>query len=128
MKRQLTCGRCAPAGVCAYGSSSSLLAWAGRLVVPKSVSTDIVPHHRLENSFSPVGITAYDLGREAAVAPLDRGRISTSSQPIDEDVRLTTQFVGDHRRMAGDRGYNGDVDATTLHGFDQVAEIAVAGK
>jgi len=47
---------------------------------------------------------------------------------IDEDVRLATQFVGDHRRMAGDRGYDGDVDATTLHGFDQAAEIAVAGK
>ena len=81
MKRQLTSGAVLRQAFAAYGSSSSLLAGAGRLVVPQSVSTDIVSHHRLDDPFSHVGITAYDAGHEAADGLTDRGRISTSSQP-----------------------------------------------
>src|SRR5882757_6420576 len=46
---------------------------------------------------------------------------------IGEDIRLPAQLIGDHRRLARDRGDDGDADAAALHRFDQRAEIAVAG-
>src|SRR6202795_970610 len=47
---------------------------------------------------------------------------------IGEDVGLTPQLVGDHRRLARNRRYDGNADAAALHRFDQRAEIAIAGK
>jgi hypothetical protein len=47
---------------------------------------------------------------------------------FDESIRLASQFVGDHRWFAPQTGNDGDVDASALHGFDQRAEIPIAGK
>ena len=47
---------------------------------------------------------------------------------IDELVGLAAQLVGDHRRLGRDRRDHGDAHALALDGFDQRAEIAVAGK
>jgi hypothetical protein len=47
---------------------------------------------------------------------------------IGEDIGLAPQLVGDHRRLARDRGDHGHPDAAALHRFDQRAEIAVASQ
>ena len=47
---------------------------------------------------------------------------------LDELVRLTPQFVGNHRRLGPDRGHDGCAHAFALHSFDQRAEVAVAGE
>ena len=47
---------------------------------------------------------------------------------VDEYVGLAPQFVGKHRRVARNRRYHGDANATALHRLHQRAEIAVAGE
>jgi hypothetical protein len=47
---------------------------------------------------------------------------------VGEDIRLAAEFVGGHRRLAGDAGNYGNADATALHSLDQRTEIAVARK
>src|SRR5271156_5623783 len=47
---------------------------------------------------------------------------------VGENVGLTPQLVGDHRRLARNRRDHGDADAAALHRLDQRPEIAVAGK
>jgi hypothetical protein len=46
---------------------------------------------------------------------------------LEESIRLASQFVGDHRWFAPQTGNDGDVDAAALHGFEQRAEIPIAG-
>src|SRR6478752_1412457 len=66
-----------------------------------------------------------------ALAAIARGRalgrvaakLGLQLDEIGEDVGLAAQLVGDHRRLAGDRGHDSDADAAALHGFDQRAEI-----
>jgi hypothetical protein len=45
---------------------------------------------------------------------------------VEEHVGLTAQLGGYHRRLSGYGGDHCDLDAVTLHGPDQCAEIAVA--
>src|SRR5712672_3478806 len=47
---------------------------------------------------------------------------------LDESIRAASQFVGDHRWFASQTGNDADVDASALHGFEQRAEIPIAGK
>ena len=47
---------------------------------------------------------------------------------FEEDIRLAAQFVGDHGRLRPHGGDHGHALALALHGIDQAAEIAVAGK
>src|SRR6201999_2878127 len=61
------------------------------------------------------------LGRVAA-------ELGLQLDQVGEHVGLAAQFVGDHRRLARDGRDHGDADAAALHGLDQRAEIAVAGK
>ena len=46
---------------------------------------------------------------------------------VGEHVGLTAQFVGDHRRLGRNRRDDGNADAAALHGFDERAEVTVAG-
>ena len=59
------------------------------------------------------------LGRVAAQFGLQLNQIG-------EDVGLAPQFVGDHRRLAGNRRDHGNPHAAPLHRLDQRAEVAVA--
>ena len=61
------------------------------------------------------------LGRVAADLRLQRDEVG-------EHVGLAAQLVGDHRRLGRDGRDHGDADAAALHGFDQRAEVAVAGE
>src|SRR4030081_3422008 len=47
---------------------------------------------------------------------------------IGEHVRLTAKLVGNHWRLDGNRGDHRDANTASLHGFDQRAEISVAGE
>src|SRR5258708_12570593 len=47
---------------------------------------------------------------------------------VSEYVRLATQFVGNHWRLARNRRDHGDANTASLHGFDQRAKISVAGE
>src|ERR1700747_1278524 len=47
---------------------------------------------------------------------------------ISEHVRLTAKFVGNHWRLSGNRGDHRDVNAASLHGFDQRAKISATGE
>src|SRR5262245_66276304 len=47
---------------------------------------------------------------------------------VEEYVGLTAQFIGDHRGLSGNRRDDGNAYASALHGFDQRAEISVAGE
>ncbi len=43
-------------------------------------------------------------------------------------IGLAAQFVGDHRRLAGQGRDDADLAALALHSLDQRAEVAVAGE
>jgi hypothetical protein len=45
---------------------------------------------------------------------------------VNKCISLSPQLVGDHWRLAFDRGYHGDVDPAALQGFDQGTKIAIA--
>jgi hypothetical protein len=47
---------------------------------------------------------------------------------IDECIGLTPQVIGNHRRLARNRGDDGDTNTTALNRRDQRPEISVAGK
>jgi len=47
---------------------------------------------------------------------------------IGEYVRLAAKFVGNHWRLAGNRGDHRDANAASLHSFDQRAKISAAGE
>lgn len=44
---------------------------------------------------------------------------------LDEIVCLTAQFIGNHRRLAADRGHDRHPDTFALKAFNQGAEIAI---
>src|ERR1700686_4540877 len=47
---------------------------------------------------------------------------------IGEYVRLAAKFIGNHWRLAGNRGDHRNANTTSLHGFYQRAKISVAGE
>src|SRR5262249_32641865 len=47
---------------------------------------------------------------------------------IDKLIGLPAQFVGHHRWLRGNGGYDHNADAAPLHRLDQAGEIAVAGE
>src|SRR6516162_4582656 len=49
-------------------------------------------------------------------------------EDIDKLIGLPPQFVGHHRRLRGNGGYDHDADAAPLYRLDQAGEIAVAGE
>jgi hypothetical protein len=59
------------------------------------------------------------------------GRVATELglqlHEVGEDVGLAPQLIGDHRRLARNRGNHRDPDTAALYRLDQRAEIAVAG-
>src|ERR1700730_14512530 len=59
------------------------------------------------------------LGRVAA-------ELGLQFHQVGKDVGLPAQLVGNHRRLAGYRGNDGNPDAAALHGLNQGAEIAIA--
>ena len=71
--------------------------------------------------------------RPSPVAAVTRGgafgrvaaELGLQLDEVGEDVGLAAQLVGDHRRLAGDRGNHGDPHAAALNGLDQGAEVAV---
>ncbi len=68
----------------------------------------------------------------AALAGRALGRVPSHLGPqlrqVGEDIGLAAEFVGGHRRLAGDAGDHSDADAAALHRLDQRTEIAVARK
>src|SRR6202166_651544 len=80
------------------------------------------------------GRALQELGR--VMARLARGRtlgwiaaeLGLQLHQIREDVGLGPQFRGDHRRLARNRRDNGHPNAAALYGFDQRAEVAIAGE
>ena len=47
---------------------------------------------------------------------------------VNELIRLTAEFVGNHRGLALERGYDTDAFAAVLQRLNQTAEIADAGE
>ncbi len=47
---------------------------------------------------------------------------------IGEHIGLAPKLVGNHWRLAGNRGDHRDANAALLHGFDQRAKISAAGE
>jgi len=63
-------------------------------------------------SLTPRWAALSQLGRVAADLALQR-------DDVGEDIGLTAQFVGDHRRLARNRRNHGNADATALSHFEQ---------
>src|ERR1700720_3961499 len=49
-------------------------------------------------------------------------------EDIDKLIGLPPQFVGHHRWLRGNGGYDHDADSAALHRLDQAGEVAVAGE
>src|SRR5690554_285933 len=79
-----------------------------------------------------VKLRAVDFFTERALRPATLAILAldvfTKLDEVDEVVGLAAQVVGDHGRLGLDRGDDRDAYAAPLHGFDQAAEITVAGE